>query len=244
MAFTASQLKEDIRILLGEEKIEVELGEKAMDTILRRTLEMYSRYKPLLRHDTWTVVDAGMWAHQFDADVTGVFTLEQIVTINQTLVTGGILESLQLAGVPLYYGVGDVGLDIEYYDLRRRWLKTIARELGVDPDWAIVRDEVTQRLTAYTFATSGCYVDATVIIEHNKDLSTIPPYHHKWVFDWAMSEAMIVLGRTRGKFNKIMVAGNTVSMDGPALIAEARDQQEKLMTDMQATRSDMAPRMA
>jgi len=244
MAFTAKQLKEDIRVALGEEQVEVELGELAMDLIVRQTLSMYSRYRPLLRHDTWTTPAAGMFAHQFAADVTGVFTLEQIVTINQTLVVGGMLESLQLAGVPLYYGVGDIGIDIEYYDLRRRWLKTIARDLGADPDWAIVRDEVTQRVTAYTFATSTCYVDALVTIEHNPDLSTVPPYNQKWVYDWALTEAMVVLGRARSKYDKVMVAGASVALDGSALVQEARAEQRRLVEDIQATRRDMAPRWA
>lgn len=51
---------------------------------------------------------------------------------------------------------------------------------------------------------------------------------YPWIRDWALSEAMIMLGRARGKFSSIPGPQSTVSMDGDRLRDEGLNLQEQL----------------
>lgn len=51
---------------------------------------------------------------------------------------------------------------------------------------------------------------------------------YPWIRDWALSEAMMILGRARGKFSSIPGPQGNVTMDGDRLRQEATDMQVAL----------------
>ena len=241
------ELKDDIIIQLGGDPdvgVPVEIGEKGLNVAIKRTIEVYSRYKPLIRHESYKTGNTGMQAHACPEDVTGIRGIDVTPGIAPGITSGLAIESQMLSGVPVYYGVGDTFMDIEYLDLRRRWIKTVSRELSADPDWGYVIDPETQIWTIYTYGTQQLFVDAETTIYHAQDLSTIPDYSHKWIADWALTEAMLIVGRTRSKYDAIPVAGTKIRLDGPALITYAEQKQRELLDQIQSMRADLYPRWA
>jgi len=247
MQLNKEQLKEDIIIQLGGEPdvgIPVEIGDKGLNVAIKRTIEVYSRYKPLIRHESYKTPQTGMFAHVCPEDVTGIRNIDISPGIAPGITSGLAVESAMLSGVPIYYGVGDTFMDIEYLDLRRRWIKTVARELSADPDYGYVVDPETQRWTIYTFGSQQLFIDAETTIYHAQDLSTIPEYSHKWVADYALTEAMLIVGRTRSKYSKIPVAGTSITLDGQQMIEQATNKQRELIEQIQSMRADLFPRYA
>ena len=245
MQLNKEQLKEDIIIQLGGDPdvgIPVEIGEKGLNVSIKRTIEVYSRYKPLIRHESYRTEATGIWVHQCPEDVTGIRMIDLTPGIAPGLTSGLAVESAMLSGVPIYYGVGDTFMDIEYLDLRRRWIKTVARELSADPDYGYVVDPITQRWTIYTYGSQQLFVDAETTIYHAQDFSTIPEYSHKWVADYALTEAMLIVGRTRSKYDSIPVAGTKIRLDGQQMIEQATSKQRELIEQIQSMRADLFPR--
>lgn len=244
MAFTKDTLKNDILAQLGDSFVPVEIGDAGWVAVFNRTLEVYSRYKPIMRHEAYQTPASGMMIHTMPSDVVGIHTVEMTPGIQTGLTSGLAIESQMLSGVPVYYGVGDTYIDIQYLDLRRRWIKTVSRELGSDPDWAQVIDPVTMAVSLWTFSTGQTFVDATCIIPHAEDLSTIHFYSQKWVADWARTEAMLIVGNARDKFDEIPVAGTKMRLNGARMIARAEAEQKDLINQIQSMRADLFPRWA
>lgn len=234
----------DILTSLGSPKIPVELDESAYDVIINKTLETYSRFKPNSRHDSFTVSTPGINVHTCSDEVTGVKNIEILNSIYSSSIGGMNIESAIISGMPVYYGTGDVFMDVQYYDLRLRWLKAISRELSSDPDYAIVTDPDTGKIQIYTFSISPIYVDAEVTIPFKDDLTNIPYYSHAWIRDWALTEAQLILGEIRSKYDKIPVAGTAMRLNGNELIARALQKQADLLNQIQGSRADLAPRYA
>lgn len=241
----AATLKQELKVALGGEAgvgVPVEIGPEGLTLAIKRTVETYSRYKPLVRHESYKTAAAGITVHECPAGATGVKDIMISPGIQPGMNSGLTVESQLLSGVPVYYGVGDTYMDIQYLDLRRRWIKTISRELAADPDWSYIIHPDTGLLTIYTFGSQQLFVDAEVTYHHNADLSTIPAYSYTWVSDWALSEAMMIVGRARRKYDKIPVAGTAMHLDGDAMIAEAERLQSRLLNEIQGSRADLFPR--
>jgi hypothetical protein len=238
------QLQEDLAAQLGGESVPLEIDQGGWDAVFRRTIEMYSRYKPLLRHENFKTGPGGVTVYKCLPDVIGVRDVQITPGIQPGLSSGLAIESMMLSGVPVYYGVGDTFIDIQYLDLRRRWIKAVSRELASDPDWALVVDPETLEHTIYTYGTGSLFVDVETYAPHNENLSSIPNYSHKWIADWARTEAMLIIGNARAKFDKIPVAGTFMSMNGLQMVRDAKDEQTKLLEWIQSSRADLFPRWA
>ena len=136
-------------------------------------------------------------------------------------------------------------MDISYLDYRRRWLKTVARELGTDPDWGVTKDPETQRWTVHTYSTGGILIDVTCNVPYNDDLNNFPYEWRSWFNNYALAEAKCIVGESRSKFDKIPVAGTFMGMNGAALKAEGTNEKARLIEDIKASRIEMLfPRWA
>lgn len=238
------QLQEDLAAQLGGESVPLEIDQGGWNAVFRRTLEIYTRYKPNLKHETFKTQASGVTVHACEEDVIGIRDVQLTPGIQPGLSSGLAIESMMLSGVPVYYGVGDTFIDIQYLDLRRRWIKTVSRELASDPDWTLSIDPINLRHTIFTYATGNLFVDVETYVPHNEDLSTIPTYSRKWISDWARTEAMLIIGNARAKFDKIPVAGTFMSMNGLQMVRDAKEEQAKLLEWIQSSRADLFPRWA
>jgi hypothetical protein len=244
MKYDREHLKTSIKLRLGSEYVPVELGDDAIEVLIDNSLLLFTRYKPLIRHETAKYDHNGINTLVLPEDVIGVQNVEMISAMSSALSSGLAIENAILSGAPIYYGVGDTIMDISYLDYRRRWLKTVARELGTDPDYGITKDPETGRWTVHTFSTGGVLVDATCAIEHNPNLNTIAYEWQAWFTDYCIAESKCTIGESRSKFDKIPVAGTMMGMNGAALKAEGTNEKARLIADLQASRVDLYPRWA
>jgi len=243
--FNATVLKQELPVALGGEAgvgVPIEIGEAGLNLAIKRTVEVFSRYKPFTKKENFVTPLAGMTYHICPEGATGVKDIMISPGIQPGMNSGLAVESQLLSGVPVYYGVGDTYMDIQYLDLRRRWIKTVSRELASDPDWAYVIDPETFRLKLYLYGSQQLFVDVELTFPHKDDLTSIPPHSHKWVSDWALTEAMLIVGRARRKYDKIPVAGTVMHLDGDAMVAEATSMQNRLLNEIQSSRADLFPR--
>lgn len=238
--FNRTTLTNDILAQLGNANLEVELDTNAFNAIFNRTLEVFNKFKPLIRREVYETV-SGVNIHPMPSDVTGVVEVQLLFGYSQLPMSGNI-ESLLAAGVPIYLGTGDTTMDVQYLDLRKRWLKQIARTLGTDPDYEVVIDPDTNIWTLWTYSPAGMKVDAKTTIDHKDDLTTIPHFNRNWVSRWALTEAQKIVGNVRGKYVEIPVADGKMRLNGPALIASAEAEQKKLMDELISSLADVYPR--
>lgn len=243
MAFSKESLQKDILIQLGKEFVDVELKSEALDYVVRTSLEQLEKYKPLIRIESYKVA-SGMQEYVLPADVKGVTSMDLIPGIKLSLVGGYNIEAALLSGFPVYYGVGEVGIDISYLDLRLRWLKTLSRELAADPDKEVFFDTTDNRWKIYTYATSELLVTARTVISYDPELSNIPIHNQKWLRDWALTEAKLILANIRGKYDKVPVAGTSLTLNAGQLRSEAKAEQDELLKQIQSSRADLVPRYA
>lgn len=239
--FNLDTVKKDTLAQMGNETVPVEIEENGLVACANRTLEILGRYKPLIRHESYTVGSPGVHAHECDPEVKGVSSIDLTPT-NKGTFSSMAIESAMLSGQPVFYSTTDTFLDIQYFDERLRWIKTAQRELGSDPDYAYVMDPDTGIWSIYTFGSVGLWVDATVVLEYDPKFTNIPLHLRNWTANWYRTEVMKVVGRVRGKFDKIPVAGGFMSMDGPRLMAEATAEQKTLLEFIQGSRADLFPR--
>lgn len=240
-AFNRDILKSEVTARLGADYTPIELSDAALEAIITNTVRVFQRYKPLIRHENFHTT-TGITANELPADVTGVKHAELTPTVTSLLTSGMAIESALISGFPILYGVGDIGLDVAYLHYRRNWLKTVSRELGSDPDWASVRDPVTGIWTVYTFGTSPMYLDVHCTVEYPEDLAVLEVDWQSWFIDYVIAESKYTIGEARSKFDAIPVVGTKVSMNGAAMKSEGQAQKDRLIKDIQASRTDLFPR--
>lgn len=245
MAFNRDILKKEVKDRLGSDYTPIELSDDALNGIIAQTVRIFSRYKPLIRHENFTASVPGVNTFELPADVTGIKLVELMPGIAGALNNGLALENALLSGVPMYIGTGtDVTIDISYLHYRRLWLKQVSRELASDPDTAYVKDPVTGIWTVYAFCTAPCWLDVTCTIEHDENLTNLEHDWTWWFVEYVIAESKKTIGEARSKFDSIPVAGGRMSMNGAAMKQEAEAKIAQLINDIQGSRVDMFPRWA
>tara|TARA_X000001388_G_C2198155_1_gene110186 strand:- start:557 stop:961 length:405 start_codon:yes stop_codon:yes gene_type:complete len=81
------------------------------------------------------------------------------------------------------------------------------------------------------------------------NLNTIPlgnlPFENinsigkQWIRRFALALCKETLGQVRSKFNSIPVPGDSITLNGTALITEGKDEQDKLRTELKETLAEM-----
>jgi len=73
----------------------------------------------------------------------------------------------------------------------------------------------------------------------NIGYDTINSIGKQWIRRFALSVAKEVLGQIRSKFATVPIPGDAVTLNGPALISEAKDEQEKLREELKTVLDEM-----
>jgi hypothetical protein len=257
MAFTADDLKQEILLELGDDKMPVEIGEKELNVCITRALEKYSMYKPLTYNASYKANIGNGYSgfsgyygtkpidiHTLPPEVLGVRSVEITAAINTGILSGLQVENALINGVPVYLGSGELTLDIDYLSIRRQWLKTVSRQLASDPSYQLVRDPITNLFTIFTFSTSPTFVGVEATMAYSSDLTNIPHYNRYWIHGWVRMEAKKIIGSIRSKYSHIPVAGQNMKLNGELLMSEARAEEKQLLDELQSTRADLVPHWA
>jgi len=81
------------------------------------------------------------------------------------------------------------------------------------------------------------------------NMNTLPignlPYNNinsigkQWIRRFALALSKEMLGQIRSKFNQVPIPGESVTLNGTALITEGKDEQEKLRTELKETLAEL-----
>jgi len=91
--------------------------------------------------------------------------------------------------------------------------------------------------------------DRTIGIDGINNMNTLPfdnvPYENinaigkQWVRRFALALAKEMLGQVRSKFATVPIPGESVTLNGPALISEGREEQDKLREELKTTLDEL-----
>ena len=73
----------------------------------------------------------------------------------------------------------------------------------------------------------------------NLPFNNINSIGKQWIRRFALSLCKETLGQVRSKFGSVPIPGDNVSLNGAALLSEAKAEQEKLREELKTTLADM-----
>ena len=86
-------------------------------------------------------------------------------------------------------------------------------------------------------------------IDGVNNMNTLPvgnlPYNSinaigkQWIRRFALALCKEILGQVRSKFNSVPIPGESVTLNGSALLSEAKDEQNKLRDELKQTLSEL-----
>jgi hypothetical protein len=113
---------------------------------------------------------------------------------------------------------------------------------SLDPDYYIDEDiqidEASDDATAvkprciYFYNPTGLSYKCSWVEIGDRPLEKVTTRDEDWVLSYSLAHAKEILGRKRGKFGTLPVAGQPLELDGPALLQEAREEKAELNEDL------------
>lgn len=137
--------------------------------------------------------------------------------------------------------------DIADFYIKHGFIEFAKRTVGAEKSWEIVRTADGKRhLGVYPSPGNADLVYVRYALKPDIKNITHEMAHNKWILDWALSEAKIILGRIRSKFRSgypvsQTSGGGLVQLDGEALINEGIAEQDKLRTQVKNWRAPLYP---
>jgi hypothetical protein len=114
---------------------------------------------------------------------------------------------------PIYANVGE-------WNLLSGYMQLFQRVSGREPSWEISADN--------SIILTPTPIEVRTVVVHYLQRKRDWHEAHQWIKDYALANAKEMLGRVRSKFDKYASPGGSVSMDGPALLAESREDKKNL----------------
>ena len=225
---------------LGEDGscgVKVELTDNQLTQALDDAKEWFSAFVGLHKEGTLSLI-----GDQTEYDLSSVSpAIEQVVKVwfpsRGTELDFRVLYPgfLDVHGIPydggVMYGYGYPQTTLIQ---TMQTLETNRKFLSTDLDWEFYYDNMTTPVTRLLRVMPPPYEAGTAVYLYRVDPSEIKLEHysprHLWFLrEWALAEAKYTLGRIRGKYTSgLPAAGGDRTLDGDALIQEAREDKERL----------------
>ena len=172
--------------------------------------------------------------------------INTLFTIDNYLYNNGMYEALY------HTAMSGGGYTMISYHIARDFLETVTRYTPTKYNWRYHRFTneleiqppppsgnaliITQSGNQFTIDSPGFVLLRAYMMEgytHNSGWTTGDSdtnfYTSDWIFDYALAECKIMLGRIRSKFANFQSLGNTgISMDGDTLLSEGQQEKEAL----------------
>lgn len=179
--------------------------------------------------------------------------INTLFTVDNYLFSRGVYSNI-------FWGSGTDEYNLVSYHLARDFLETLGRYSPTQYNWKYHRYEnqieihptPTSGSGGVAYDSNGEVIDGspgyimlrTYMIEasqyNNTDRGWTPQdsfenfYTTDWVFDYALAECKIILGRIRTKFAQFASIGNTgIALDGDALLSEGIEEKRELKETLQ-----------
>lgn len=222
---------EYVRLMLGDGMIEVELDPAHYETALDRALARYRQKSSNAVEESYLFLELIQDQNEYRLpneviEVRQVF--RRAIGSRTGIGAGGTLfEPFNLAYTNTYLMSGSMMGGLATYDLFAGYQKLVGRMFGsyIEFKWKPTSHILTilQRpfaqgeqilVQAYNFRPDWVLL---------QDI-----YAKQWLKDYTLATCKLMLGQARGKFASIAGPGSPISMNGDKLLAEAKEELEKL----------------
>lgn len=243
MSTKRSKMIKEIRMLLGEPSVRVELHNDQVELAVDRALEYYRQ------RASNAVEEAFLYLHMEDDKALytlpdNVMEVKKIYRRGNGAVAGSGSTvdpfSLAYSNTYLLSAVrGSTGGGLLTYELYHQFNETVGKMFGREIifNW----NHVTKEIKMHREVSGPEDVMLHVFHEKPDDMLFSDVYAHPWLRDWALAESKIMLGRIRGKMSSIIGPQGGVTLDGPQLIQEGEAEKERLLEQMSKYTNGNAP---
>lgn len=242
---TIANVKSETAIALGGEGVDIELVEVDYEKCLKDALRVYNRNRPMQGNAAITITAAQRKygpLNTIHPGLQGILTCEFITGGTGSLnvfdqLGNNLSQSLAAAnGLPF----GEIDQQLQYVEMSRRIVSS-------EPEWRagweganyyLYIDSVQPGLLCsylYSF-------HATPDDNANTGMQLLPDGDTDWIMAFTLARAKQILARKRGKFQGIMNPdGGTDAVDWSELRDEGREDEGKLIEEIQARRRPLPP---
>jgi hypothetical protein len=219
-ALTLTAIEQYVRRRLGEPVITVELKKDQIEEIANQALGIYGTWKPIEVWATTPVIPPGqkytLTAAQFGRGIIEVFRPDLL------------RQPISLDAFDVFkYHTRLPNLDPGDFYAERIWWKEVRRSAGSDEDWIVENKHDGTADIYITPIPSESYVLSFIIVK-DPTFAEVPPTDDDFLKQYVLAMCKETLGLIRRKFGSVQGAETSIDMDGNELVAEGKEEQEKL----------------
>ena len=230
----------DIRLLLGDGMIDIELDPEHYDVALDVAISK-------VRQRSENAVEEDFYAMEFKEDVAEYSLPEEIIEVKQIWhrsfgrgITAGVdMDPFELAYANSYFFMNNHIGGIATYDMFAQYREAINRVAATEISF--IWNPVTKKLKILRKMKASETVLLHVHLERNEDQLMQDPYLKSWIRDYSLAYCKRMLGEARGKFSALPGAQGGVTLNGAEMKAEADAMIEKREYDLQNFTDGSAP---
>lgn len=237
------ELKGTLQTLLSGDTIVVEVTDNQYEQAITNAVSNYRAWSSNSKEEAFL--------HTKLYESESVYTLPREVTNVQRIYrrgngvvsgSGATVDPFSLAYSNTYLLSavrGATGGGLLTYDLYHQFDETVARLFGREIIFNF--NPVTKKLTLHRDIRGEEEVLIHCYQHKPEGMLFLDEMIYPWIRDWALSECMLMLGRTRGKFGSIAGPQGSFGLDGESYKQEAATMQERLRDDLKKFRDGGTP---
>lgn len=218
---------EYVRTMLGDGMVEVELDPKHYEIALTRALTRYRQRSPNAVEESYSFLELIQDQNEYRLpdeiiEVQSVF--RRAIGSRSGLGAGGTLfEPFNLAYTNTYLMSGTMMGGLATYELFAGYQKLVGRMFGSYIEFKWKPTSHILNILQRPFAQG----EQILIKSHNyrPDFVLLTDiYAKQWLYDYTLAVCKQQLGQARSKFGSIAGPGSSITLNGSALLAEAKEE--------------------
>ncbi len=225
-------LKNYILLNLGYPLVRVELTEQHLLTAIIDALTMYHRYATV----DYNMVSVNVTSNPFpipnginkELIVDIIFPATFFDSLGSGIAAGGFVGEFEGSVIPIFNQQGILNIFTQfnlpvYYAYLQR-LEDIKKIVGIEKMWEVVNNQIHLFPINQAFDYVGILTKGQLTEDEAEE--------QIWIKKYALARAKMMLGTVRSKFSGVNSAGNNLAADGESLKSEAKEEIEKLETQL------------
>lgn len=236
---TASEFRKQIELELGSPILDVEFDECSWDAIVARAKRWFRAKKGVLDCVTVNLIQ-GKTEYDFPDNACAIIDviLPRRSDI-QSLLSLGFFDIVPLNALNLGAVTSSFNSYSSYVQILQA-LETRRRIFSADPDWEIMCGRI--QIMGGSGLCGG--VAGKMLVIYKKDqweVEELKDRDEQLFYDYMRAVALSVLGHIRSKYKSYPAAGGNIDTDGPDLLAEAKEEFERLEEEIADSQGPMGP---
>jgi hypothetical protein len=216
-----------VKTMLGDGMVEVELDPKHYELALTRALTRYRQRSPNAVEESYSFLELIQDQNEYRLpdeiiEVQSVF--RRAIGSRSGMGAGGTLfEPFNLAYTNTYLLSGSMMGGLATYELFSGYQKLVGKMFGSYIEFKWKPTSHTLTILQRPFAQG----EQILVKSHNyrPDFVLLTDiYAKQWLYDYTLATCKMQLGQARSKFGSIAGPGSSITLNGTALIAEAKEE--------------------